>query len=360
LNSVVAGTFAEASVTGSTIMVRDNVSYDDVFATMSGISNGGGANGDYMSAWDACTEGLMQSGELYREVALLYGPGSTSTAAANIGVINASISGADLAAGQVLNFTKASWAPGLWPMMVSARVDVYQSDAATLRAVECVVSAPDETKCRITLTKAASSATVAAGDIVVARTSLDVSCYGLEAILANTGTLFGISASTYPQWKASTHAVGSTVLDRGIILGVTARLQSKGAKGGACLFVSGPCMADLIEEAAELHRDSASPDVIVHGAESVTYKTPIGLVEAKVHPYMKQGIAMMLPKNGVKRPGSTDLTFNNGKNEWFMKELADNAGTQLAIYSNQAIVIERPWHAAYFTGIVSTYDVAPS
>lgn len=360
LNAVVAQTFAEASLTGSSILVRENVSYSDVFATQQGVSAGGGAGGAYMSAWDAATMGLMQAGELYRELALLWGPGSTSTAASNIGVVSTSVSGANLAAPQVVNLTRASWIPGLWPKMTGGKVDIYQSDAATLRASGVTVTNSTSSTNRLTLTKAGSGATVAAGDIIVPQSALDVSCYGLDAIADNTGSLFGISATTYPQWRCSTQAVGSTVLTRAVILGALSRTKPYGAKDGGVLLCSGACVADLIDEAAELRRDNGPTDTIVHGASAITYSTPVGPVKVQVHNYMKQGTALYIPNGKVKRVGATDLTFDNGKNEWFYQELADSAGSQLRIYSEQAIICEEPWQMVKFSGIESTYDTSPA
>ena len=360
LGSVVAPNWEEATLSGASIMVRDNVAYDDVFATKNGVANGGGAGGAYMGAFDQCTMGLMQSGELYREAQLLYGPGPSSTAATNIGVVEANETSSDLDPSCTLSITRETWAPGLWPNLIGAVIDIYQTDGSSVRAAACTVSSVDESQNRVVLTKTGSSVTPAAGDILLLRSNIDVSCYGLQAILANTGTLFGISATTYPQWKAASFSAGDQPLDRRMVLAMASRQLARGQKGGATLYTGGPCIADLIEEAAELHRDNSAPDTIVHGATGVTYKTPIGPVDVKVHPYMKQGIAMMLPKGKVKRVGSTDLTFSNGKNEWFYQELADNAGSQLRIYTNQAIIIESPWHAVYVTDIQSTYDTLPS
>ena len=360
LGAVVAATTSEATLSGASVVVRDNVAYSDVFATQNGISNGGGAGGAYFEAFDYCTTGLMQSGELYREAQLIYGPGPSSTAAANIGIVNASVSGANVGATQVVNITRETWAPGLWPNLIGATVDVYQTDATTVRIAGCTVTAMDESQNRLSLFKSGSSVTVAANDILLLRSNIDVSCYGLQSICANTGTLFGISASTYPQWKVASYSAGDLPLDRRGILQLCARQVGRGHKGGGTLYVSGTCVADLIDEAAELHRDNDAPDTIVHGATGVTYKTPIGPVEVKVHPYFKQGIGMLLPKGKVKRTGSTDLTFNNGKNEWFYMELPDNAGSQLRIFTEQAVVIESPWHAVYLTDIQSTGDTLPT
>jgi len=362
LATVIAPVVEEATLSGSEIALRDNVAYADLFATNNGV--GDGQNGAaFMTASDYKVLGLMKSAELYRELALVYGPGSTSTAAANIGVVSASVSGADLGAGQVVNLTRASWIPGLWPNMTNALVDVYQSNGSTSRATGVTVTAPVEATNRITLTKAASSAVVATNDIILASTAIDVSCYGLQAIMENTGTLFGISASTYPQWKVNSYSCGSSVIERLDVLSIGSRQHARGVTKGGTLFVSSHAFTDLAEEAAELMRTAPdSSDVVSQGATKLVYRTACGPIEVVSYRYMKQSLGMFLPKDLVKRVGSTDLTFRDplSKDDWFLQQLADSAGLQMRIYSDQAIIIEQPWHAMLVTNISSTADTTPA
>lgn len=365
INDPIPAQWKEATLNGSEIVIADNIAYGDVTATLNGIANGGGAGGAYMDKWDECTMGLMQSGELYRELALLYGPGTTSTAAANLGVVNTVISGANLAAPQIVTITRASYAAGLWPIMNGAKVDILQSDGATSRDTAVTVSAPVESQCRITLTKAASVAVVESGDLIIARSALASSCYGLEAIAANAGTLFGISAASYPQWRVGTFGAGSAPMDRSKVLGICSRQAHRGMRGGGVLYLPSASVVDLIEEASELQRFNDTANIKKQGASSLVYTTPIGDVEVKSHPYLKQGIGLLLPnsatdREGVVRIGSTDLTFGEGQVEWKLVDLSDKMGVQMRIYSDQAILIRNPWHAVYITGIQSTFDMLPS
>lgn len=364
LATVIPSVKKEATLTGASIVIRDNVSWDDVFATMNGVANGGGAGGAYMSVWDDCTRGLMQSGELYREIALLYGPGNTSTAAATLGVVEANELSSDLDPSATLSITRATWAPGLWPNMIGALVDIYETDGATPRATGVTVLSVDESQNRVELFKSGSSVTPAAGDVLLASTAIDVSCYGMEAIAANTGSLFGISASTYPQWKVTGYAVDSHAIERSDVLAMCSRQVAHGVTGGATLYLCPHAIGDLIEEANELQQFIGDPDEVrVQSSSAVSYKTQIGRVDVKPHPYMKQGIGFLVPKkDGAKRVGSTDLTFRgDGKgDEWFYTTLADNAGSQLRIMSSQAIVFPKPWQVTYVTGIQSSADTLPS
>ena len=73
----------------------------------------------------------------------------------------------------------------------------------------------------------------------------------------------------------------------------------------------------------------------------------------------KQGRGGKLPPmeeqmcfNTIKRIGSTDVTFNNpGMGNKFFRELTDNAGFELRVYSDQAVFIEKPAKATKITGL---------
>jgi hypothetical protein len=349
-----------ATLNGATIMIRGTLPYDTTSALMHGAENGGPSGSSFFEPVDAKVMGLMEAGELYRELQLLYGAGTASAVAANIGVVNASVSGANLAAPQVVNITAATWAPGLWNNLQNALVDIYQSDGSTLRESDVTITAVVKATNRLTLTKAASVAVVAAGDVLVLVDARTKSCYGLQAILENSGSLFGIDAATHPQWKAVSKNVGG-LLARAFILGFAAELYANGLRDGGKLFVPGCAFSDLSEEASELMRTGNNDAVIRQGAENLLYRTPAGPIEVAVHSYMKNGIAMFLSKDNGARVGNTDLTFNlPGTNKWFYAELPDNAGGQFRIYSNQAPVLERPYHCGILSGITSTWASSPA
>jgi hypothetical protein len=71
---------------------------------------------------------------------------------------------------------------------------------------------------------------------------------------------------------------------------------------------------------------------------------------------------MAIPVQYASRVGSTDLTFSvpGNKNEWFWRELDSSFGSEIRLYSDQAIVLEKPDYAVLFTGIQSTSDVIPA
>jgi hypothetical protein len=355
LNSVVDSVWVTARLDGSEVLIAGNVPY----ATQAKMKNG---DASQMGPVDMKVEALMESGELYRELNLLYGAGTGSTVLANIGVVANSVSGADLGTPQVVNLTAASYSPGLWNNMTNALVDIYQSDLSTLRASDVKCSAIATSTCRVTLTKSGSSATVASGDVIALRSSKGKQCYGLQAILENSGSLFNISAANYPFWQALSVSAGGA-LTIAEVRQAMAKLHNNGLKDGGTLFVSSATFEDFVAELDSSDRwnddNTGKPKRV--GVDNIQIISAAGTVDIAIHTYMKQGIAMFLPNGKVKRVGAVDLTFSlPGSNEWFYVELEGNAGGQMRIYSHQAIVVECPYHAAIFTGITNNADVSPA
>lgn len=361
LNSAIDSVLKNAQIDGSTLALVGNIPYDVTFRGRNGAGNGNNG-GAFRSAFELKTSLMMQSMEFYREISLLYGAGSTTTAASNIGVVSTPITGgANLGtgSGQIVSITSASLAPGLWNNMIGALVDVYQSDATTLRASGVGVTAFNtsvgSTLATVQLFKTSSSAVVAANDIIVPAGWLSKTCVGVEAILTNTGTLFGINAATYPMWKAATFSAASGSLNRAKVLGMMAKLFPNGLDQGGRLFVSAPTFADLAEEADALQRFTGNTDEVKRqGANALEYKSPAGPLSVVLHKYMKQGQAFFFPRGNGKRVGSTDITFRGEGQDWFFLELPNNAGCQLRVMSNQAPVLRIPYRCAIINNIVNS------
>jgi len=358
LNTAVDSVVKNAQLDGATIMLVGNIPYD-VTARMAA-----GREGSYMEAVDYKVESMMEGGELYRELALLYGPGTAAAALDEIAVVNASVSGPDLDPGQVVNITQGTWSAGVWNKMVGALVDVYQSDGTTIRAADVtVVAVPDPTINRISLFKSGSAAVVAAGDKILTRGAKGNSCVGIQSILENTTTLFGIDAAVYPQWQAVNFSAGgaSSPMTVAKLAQLFSRLKNNGAKNGGTYLCSAAQFAQFTDELDAIDRYIQPMDIKQTGMSQLTVKSPIGQVNVQIHEYMKQGIAMFICNNTLRRIGATDLTFRLGMSrEWFWKELDGNAGSQMRIYSHQAPVIEIPYHSAIVTSIESDGDTAPA
>lgn len=360
LNAAIDSQVLNATLDGATILIQSVVSYDVIYKSLNGTGSGS-QGGAFKTALDQAVQAMLLGGGLYRELALAYGPGTSTAAASNIGVVFSSISGANLAAPQVVSLTTASWIPGLWILGQNMLVDIYQSDGTTVRDTGVTMQArPSTTQTRLQLFKTASAAVVAANDIIIPTGWRTKSCFGLEAIFNNATTLFGINAATVAPWRCLVFPAGGA-LTRAKIFGYAAQIAINGCKMGGRLFVCSSTYAMLTEEFNTLQRYTRNPDSKKSiGASSISYETPAGIIEVVVYQYMKQGQAFFIASDNFRRVGSTDLTMRpiGGGAEAFFTHSTTQSGAQMKIFSNQAPVFEMPYRNFLITGVTNTgYDV---
>lgn len=357
LNPAVDSTVLNANLDGATIMLQSVVSYDTIYKSLNGTGNGN-MGGAYKTALDQTVQAMLQGAAMYRELQLAYGPGTSTAAASNIGVVGGSVSGANLGAAQTVYLTEASWIPGLWILAAGnpngMRVDILDAAGTTELETDVTVQArPSTTQTRLTLFKTSSVVTVAANNRIVPRGWRTKSAFGLEAIYNNTGTIFGINAANVAPWRCMTYSAGGA-LSRAKILAMAGAISINGVKNGGKLFVCAPTFADLSEEASALQRFTGNTDKVKRqGASQLLYETAAGVIEVTVYQYQKQGQAFFISGDNFRRVGSTDLTMRpiGGGAEAFFTHMPQNAGASMRIFSNQAPVFEMPYRNFLITGI---------
>jgi hypothetical protein len=355
IGSAIDGQVLLATLDGATILMQAVVSYDAIYKGLNGNGNDASA-GAYKDTLQLTVEAMLKGAELYRELALAYGPGTSAAVASNIGVVGASISGANLAAPQVVTLTTASWIPGLWIMMQNALVDIYQADGTTPRDTAVTVQGrPSTTLTRLQLFKTASAAVVAANDVIVPRDWRTKSCFGLEAIYNNATTLFGINAALVAPWRCLIFSAGGQ-MTRAKLLGMGAGVSINGLRTGGKYYASAPTFADMAEEASALRRFTDDGTVRSQGASKLTYTTACGEIEVVVYQYAKQGQAMFVANDNYRRVGSTDITMRpiGGGAQGFFTHSTTTAGAQIKCFSNQAPVFEKPFLNFLTNGIVNS------
>lgn len=360
LNAAIDSVVKMASLGGSEIALRGRIPY----ATAAQSQNpGNGNNGRaFFGAVELKMKWLGQAGDFYRETMTNYGCGTAAAAACNLGVVNASVSGANLAAPQVVNITRASWNAAMWMNLApNGLVDIYQADGSTLRASGVTVTARDESQNRLTLTKAGSGATVAATDIIILPGALTKQCYGVQAILENTGSLFGIDAAATPVWKpVSFNAAGQLTTSK--VRGCGIRLARNGLKKGADMMVGPEAFGDLADECQNDQRVNDDREARIMGPDKIQVRTPCGMIDITKNLYIKQGIAFVIGKGtGAKRIGAQELAFDVANMKKFLETpVADAAAYELRMYGQNAPFLEKMAHCAIVSGITSTYDTLPA
>lgn len=379
LNPSVPMTLVNAQLDGFDFAMTADIPYSDMLRARNGVSQGGGgAAAAYFKPLDLKVKGLMRSSTLYRELWLAYGPGTGSTIASDIGQL--ATSGFLVSGGPNWNQTPRvklktqSWIPGMWNLMKNAKLEVLNAAGTALvgsagQFVQ-VDSIPDPTLTDVTILAGATiTAAVAAQQRFLPFGWYQKCCVGLEGILNNTGSLFGINAANYTFWRAGAKNIGGA-LTRAKILGIASTLFPNGLDQGATLFVGSAQFADLAEEtmiigsgattsAVQMFTGNGEQTTKRIGTNKLIYVSPVGEIEVRLYKLMKQGEAFFFGNGLVKRGGAADVTFRGDGNQYFLQELGTQAGYQIRCVSNQAVFIETPYQCAILTGITSTNDVGP-
>lgn len=362
LNGNVDGTYQSAQIDSSEIAMQATLSYGEMAKLNSSKGRGKSA---YDQGVGLKIANLMDGGELIRDAQILYGSGTSGLA--NLGVVNA-IAVASSAGVVTVNITRASWMSGFWQDAFGLLVDVYTSGGALRNASAAAlkVTAVDPTRCRVTLTSVTATNTdtnaIAATDQIFFYKARNSSMVGIQAIAENVGTLFNISAATFPQWRAVQYAVGGALnLDK-VAEGLTIAAEN-GLTEGCNLYVNARTWTDLMTDEVALRRyvgengRKATP-----GFSEIEFTFNCGVVTVKPYRYMKQSLAFALPKGKVRRGGSTDLTFTlpGNPNEFFFRELNAQAGSEIRLYTDQFVICDSPFQLVEFTGISNTADAQPA
>lgn len=366
LNPAVGAELQKAELDGSTITMRAQYAWDDVYASLNG------ADASYNDIMSLKMKALGKGASLYRDIALAYGPGAGAVLGANIGVVSTNAAAAlnnDLTNGVTIRLTRPSYIRGLWPSMRNAYVDIYQNDGQTLRSSNVrVIGVPNQRKTGVTFVSSsqtgyvssAPTAVVQAGDIIVPVGWKGQSCIGLETIMrTQTGTLFTVDMAKITPFRTPLFTASNGPLTLQLIREWAALIADNGSKQGGQLMCSGSAFAALANEYSGKNRDTSQGGVKKQGESKLIFETPAGDIDVTVWDCAKQGSAMYIANSArAYRVGTTDNTMRpiKGLNEGFLTPLIDQPGLQSSIYSNQAPFCENGWHNFYVEDIVSPGD----
>lgn len=340
LNASVAGAVQQAQIRGSMIVLRSQLSYEDVFKA---VEQGPAA---FEAAMGLVVENMQKSFAKRQELSFLYGQqGLGQVSGINTGVIT---------------ITDASWAPGIWSGMKDCILEAFdaQTASASQHNGDLTVSAVSYSAKTVTVTGTSSS--VVANDHLYfkgARTTTALKeCIGLDKIITtSSGTIFNISASSYELWRGQSRSVGGAI-SMLAVLNAASDASNLGLMEQAKLYLPVKRWNQLNSDQAALRRYGAYSSKYENGAEGIVYHSTNGAIEVEAHPFVKEGEGFFLPNPSkrVMRVGASDISFRRpGMTDEIFRELVDNAGLELRAFSDQAIMITTPAHAVKLTGITN-------
>lgn len=343
LNAPTAGVLKNATVSGTEFVNRTQIPYGV-------ITRSEGAGAAFSPAHDEIVYDMTNSAAFAREMCLLYGGTSSGTIESQSG------------SGATRDFviSKATWAPTLWAQMDGASIDAYDAPGGTKlnTTAPIVITAIDVATRTISVSGVTAELTACIATSVLVPLGADGAWFdGIDSILTNTGSLFGISAATYNLWKGSSKSAGSAAATMATFTQAQAEAVVRGGTGKMTFYVSPYTWTDIMNDTAALRR-TASGDggSLVLGHDRIGFKGVGGDIDIVSHPLVKAGEAFGLLPAKWKRIGSSDLTFRlgvEGQGEGFYKEMPDAAGYELRNFWHQGIICCAPAQNVKITGIVN-------
>jgi hypothetical protein len=332
LNASVGGTVSKAQVNGAIIILRSQMSYDQLYrASQKGPQA-------FKDALGALYDNMVASMSRRVEISFILG-------GAGLGKVSANSSGA-------LTLTAASWAPGVWSGMIGAILQAYTAlTGGSQHNGDLTISAIDMVNQIVTVT--GTSSAVVANDYLFFKTARGKECIGLIAQLSNTGSQFNIDASAHPLWAGNTYAVGGAISMAAVLQGVALAVNG-GLMEKASFYISPKRWSTLNSDQAALRRYDSGGGTADNGSEELVYYSSNGQISVIPHSIVPEGVALLIPDPAKRlmRIGSADITFRRpGRPDDIFLEVPDTGAVELRMYADQQIFLPTPAQGTYYTGI---------
>lgn len=334
LNGASGGTQKKAKVYGYQKLLQDQIAYEDLTKAAKG-----GAQ-SYKKSTAMFWEGMQLSFRKMLEIMCLYGN-------SGIGKIETYTSGTPS-----ITIAASDWAPQIWAGFEGATIDIMNGTTSTVRGSVTISSVDIDTRI---VTISATVSGCAANDLVYFKGGYAAEMYGLYSILSNTGTLFNISATTYTNWKAASHAVSGAFSFQALKKGL-GKGMAKGLMYPINVYCSIGAFDDLVGDIHQLRQvDKSEVRKIELGQDEVVYKYAGVAATVKPHAMVKGGHALGVVPQFAKRVGSTDLAFGmpNDPDERIWFDLETKAGKEGRMYTHQGIFSEMPAVNVYWSSITN-------
>jgi hypothetical protein len=338
LNSSVAGATKQAQVRGSMIVLRSQLSYEDVFkATESGPAA-------FEAAMGLVVENMQKSFAKRVELSLIYGQRGLATVSAN--------------SSGTLTITSATWAPGIWSGMKDCILEAFDgvTGSDTQHNTDLTVSAVSYSAKTVTVT--GTSAAVVANDVLFFKGARTASAFkemvGIDKIIVTaSGSLFNVSVSDYELWRGQSRSVGGA-MSMLAALNAASDASNLGLMDSAKLYLPVKRWNALNSDQSALRRYGAYSDKYENGSEGIVYHSTNGKIEVEAHPFIKEGEGFFLanPAKQVLRCGASDISFRRpGMQDEIFRELTDSAGLELRAFCDMGIMLRTPAQNVKLTGI---------
>ncbi len=359
LNDAIGMEMQSAQVPGADIVLDSAVGYNQA-------ARASHSKTAFKSVMSTKFENMLKSSEKRLEIAMIHGQKYIGQAALQL------VATTDPLA---IVIDRASWATGIWAGLENAQVVFSKASDNTaidsLRSFTVDKVDPSTRTVYFSPGTQGTAGALATLETAIEAAALNVHFYGavsgsagsfayaemagLKKIIANTGTLFNISAADYDLWKGNTVTVtGQLTLAK--IFSAASQAVQRGLDGDAYVMVNPSSWADLSSNAAALRRfdGSYSRKKSVNGSRELEFEFENGVLKIFSYNLCFEGDCVIWPEDKALRIGARPLGLNDPTRpaEEIFFTIPGKAGVGLRAYTNQAVFLEAPAQAVLITGIV--------
>lgn len=246
----------------------------------------------------------------------------------------------------VITLTEGSFCPTLWLGLKGAVIEAWTAKTGgSQHNGDLTVSAVDVAARTVTVTGTSSS--VAQNDFLFFKGTQDAGPYGLMAIAKNTGSLFGISASTYSLWSGNSYDVGTSALTLGKLLQAAALAANKGCNEKLKALVPIGAFQSLVSDEAALRQYTAYTEKAENGFKRISFYGASGEIEVVPYHFMKAGEFVLFPERWTYILGSSEMTMALAKDGDMIFDLEASSSKEMRLFSDTQLFCERPGYLVY-------------
>ncbi len=285
----------------------------------------------------------------YRNVAFTTGTGTISINGSNVTFTN----GVNTTSKWIL-CAPGTFAAGMWVGMEGVKINQIDANGLIVATGKLVAVDSIQGALNVDFTPVVASSTTSHRLCFDGQES-SKDMIGVDAIMRNTSSLFGISTSAYSLWQGNVKDLGGVKLTLQRFQSAVADMVNRsGMEGDLVCYLNPRSWATLASTEAGLrvYDKSYSKDEADNGFESITFYTQTGKATFKPHRIVKEGDCFCLHLPAWSRSGSAEVSFTiPGMSGEIIFPLQNQAGHAFRSYADQYMFCHQPAKNLLITGI---------
>lgn len=297
LNAAVAGQAKQASVSAYEFLMKARLTTRNVHeASVAGAAA-------FQDATEDILMNLMSSGEYREEHSIWYGQSGLCQITGN--------------SSGVLTVSAATWSAALVDGLEGAVLEAFDGTgaSATQHNGDLTVTAVDlDAK---TITVSGTSTNVAANDYLYFKGARTTTAHNdmlgvLPLLTTTSGTVHGISATSYSRWRPNVYTSFGAVEFSKFLTAISKITGRRVRKKVTNMVIPVPAFDRIASELQSSRRYDNAKKTAVAGFEAIEFYSSLGLTKIIPHPMLRDGNAAIFSDNNGFRTGAKELGWETG------------------------------------------------